>query len=284
MKRTRLAIVGFGRLGRACADAVRERGDLELVGVVRRPASARSLPAPWSRLPVVGHARDLDRIDVVLLCVPPGDCEAAAHELLQQRFALVECAQIDAPHLAGYHEALVELALRHRSRAMLGAGWDPGVLTMVQGAFETLIPRGHSRSTRRPAASLHHTAAAEGVDGVRGALAVEYPGGDGGNRRYVYVELARGASLPKVSAAILSDPAFVGEPTEIFQVDSVAALEEDAHGVLLERLGTAASGAHQSLLLEARGDPAALAARAMLDAASRLPRMAVGGYRYFLSI
>ncbi len=280
VKKTRVAIVGYGRLGRACAHAVREHHELELAGVVRRPASPRTLPEPFVRTPVVGHVRDLDRADVLLLCVPAGDSEAAARELLQQGHSIVECAQLDAERRDACYASLTDFARRHHARIVFGAGWDPGVFSLLRGAFEMLIPHGRTEFTRRPAATLHHTAAAAGVTGVKGALAVEHPGADGRLERYVYVELERGARHEQVAAAVAADPAFVGEPTQVFVVDSIAALEEEGHGVLLERLGTAASGAHQSLLLEARGDPVALAARTMADAAWRLPAQAIGGHRY----
>ncbi len=278
-KRTRVAIMGFGRLGRACFAAVREHRLLELAGVVRRGSA---VAAPSAHVPVVTHVRDLDRVDVVLLCVPTDASEAVARELLQQRLAVVECAQIEQDRLDAYCDSLADFAHRHRVRLMLGAGWDPGVLTLLRGGFDMLIPRGETRFTRRPAASLHHTSVARGAAGVVGALAVEHRGVDGQLQRYVYVELADGAKLEPVAASIAADPAFAGESTQVFAVDSIAALEEEGHGALLERIGTAASGAHQSLLLEVRGDPVALAARAMVDAAWRLPAQAVGGHRYRL--
>jgi diaminopimelate dehydrogenase len=54
--------------------------------------------------------------------------------------------------------------------------------------------------------------------------------------------------------------------------------------VLLERRGSGAQGAHPSLLFEGRFDPVMFAARAMLDAARRVPSLAPGGHRYDLSI
>jgi diaminopimelate dehydrogenase len=279
-QRTRVAIVGHGRLGRACVQAATNHAEVELAGVVLRPGAER--PASF-RVPVAGHVRDLERVDVVLMCVPPNDAHGVAGELLRQRFAVVECAAVDASRRADYHEALADLAARQRARIMLGAGWDPGMLGLIRGAFDLLIPSGRTLQARRPLASLHHTAAARGVEGVEDALAVEHPGADGSVQRYLYLQLGRGADSAKVEAAVAADPAFAGEVTQVFVVESIAALEEEAEGVLLERLGTAASGAHQSLLLEARGDAAVLAARVMLDAARRLPGLPVGGHRFNLA-
>jgi diaminopimelate dehydrogenase len=54
--------------------------------------------------------------------------------------------------------------------------------------------------------------------------------------------------------------------------------------VLLERRGTARSGAHQNLLLEARFHVPTFAARVMLDAARRLPYLRPGAHRYSIPL
>lgn len=282
--RVRVAIVGFGRLGRACAESIAERGELELVGVVVRPGAIRALPAPFARLARAEHIRDLGRVDVALLCVPPLDSEGVATALLQQGCAVLECAQVAPERREAYWSTLAHAALRHRTRAMTGAGWDPGALTLIRSAFGTLIPHGETSSHRRPPASLHHTAAAVEIDGVAAALAFEQPDATGGLRRYLYLETRHGADRAAVAAAVAADPAFAGEPTEVLFVDSVEALERDAQGVVLERRGTAARGHHQTLLLEARGDPAVLAARIMVDAVAALVRLPVGGHRYSMRL
>jgi diaminopimelate dehydrogenase len=264
MKRFRVAIIGFGRLGRACAQAIEEGADLELAGIVRRGQHVRELPA----------------VDTALVCVPAADTAGVVAALLQQRLPAVECAALEGAALESHHTGLLHAADRHRCRAVVGAGWDPGVLTVVRRAFEFLIPRGATQMTRRPAVPLHHTV--ESIAGVRAALALEQRAG-AERQRYVYVELAPGARLDAVRAAIAADPLFAGEHTELFAVDSVAALEAGAHGVLLERRGGGTHGAHPALLLEGRFDPVMFAARAMLDAARLLPQLAPGGHRYHLS-
>jgi diaminopimelate dehydrogenase len=260
----RAAIIGPGRLGRACAQAAVDFAELELAGTVQRG----------------GHVRDLGAVHVALVCVPTAAALEVAAALLQQRVAIVECAALDGHALQAHHAELARLAARHRSRAILGAGWDPGVLTILRRAFEMLVPHGTTELTRRPAMRLHHTIA-DAVPGVRAALATEQRAA-AGQQRYVYVELEPGARLDAVRSAIAADPAFSGEEMQVFPVESVAALEAEGHGVLLERRGSAAHGAHSSLLLEGRFDPIQLAARAMLDAARYAPGMSVGGHRYHL--
>ena len=169
--------------------------------------------------------------------------------------------------------------------AVVGAGWDPGILPLMRSAFEMLIPRGHTVFHRHPGLSLHHSAAVAGVSGVKGALAGEYRGDNGASQHYVYVELERNAEFAQVQAAIAADPLFAGEVLQVFQVAHLSELEdEDGFGVVLDRRGSATHGTHHSLLLEARFDPTAFSARIMLDAARKLPALRRGAHRYAIGL
>jgi diaminopimelate dehydrogenase len=280
MKRLRLAIVGFGALGRECALGLLDAGDLELAGVVRRAAAA--LPVPLHRVAVAAHLRDLKQVDAALLCVPPDAALGIAREILQQRLALVECARLEGHALQGYYDALDRAARNHRVAAIVGAGWDPGVLPLMRRLFEALIPRGQTLSEKHPGLSLHHSAIAAAIGGVKDALATEYRAPGGELQRYVYIELKKGADIGAVTRAIEADPLFVDAQSHVFAVPDLAALEAAGSGIVLERRATATAGHHESLLLEARFDAPMFAARVMLDAARGLAQLAPGAHRHAL--
>ncbi len=283
MRRQRLAVVGFGKLGSACVHALRECGDVELGGVVRRAGASGRLPAPLAAVPVATHLRDLGRIDAALLCVPPTAATAIARDALQLRVALIECAILEYAAAAAHYEAIATAARNHGVTAIVGAGWDPGMLPLLRQAFELLIPRGVTTTTTRPAVSLHHTEAVRSIKGVVDALVAEFHDAEQGLTRYVYAELAQGAAPAQVQAALDADPLFAGQRTLLFPVASVANLEQEGHGILLERRGTAARpGAHQNILFESRFDAATFAAQVMLDAARQLPELKPGLHRYSL--
>jgi diaminopimelate dehydrogenase len=280
MKRPRLAIIGFGALGRACALGLVEAADLELGGVVRRSGGA--LSAPLQRVAVATHLRDLERVDAALLCVPPDAALGTAREILQQRLPLVECARIEEHALQSYYDALDRAARNHRVAAIVGAGWDPGALPLLRRLFEALIPRGRTLSEKHPGLSLHHSAIAAAVGGVKDALATEHRAPGGELQRYVYVELKHGVDIGAVTRAIEADPLFVDAAVHVFAVADLAALQAAGSGIVLERRATATAGRHESLLLEARFDAPAFAARVMLDAARGLAQLAPGAHRHAL--
>jgi diaminopimelate dehydrogenase len=281
MSKVRIAIVGLGRLGRLCARLAHESPELDLVGVWRREASL-ALPMPEGLQPVraAGHISELGRVEAALVCVPTEAALSVVTELTQHRVPLVECATLEGSALEHYYERIDTIARDHRVPVMVGAGWNPGLLQHIEDLFEVLIPKGRTQLSTAPGVNLHHTEAARDIPGVRAALATEVRGAGGARQHYFYVELARGGEAEQVRAALAADPLFAGEDVLVFPVESVSALEQRGHGVLLERAGTAGAGVHDTLLLEGRFDPWAFTARAMLDAARRLPGMPRGLQRY----
>lgn len=285
MAKLQVAVIGLGQLGRACAEALIDDSELGLAGVVHRAEAPCTLPGRMQGFPSASHVRDLDGVHAALVCVPADAVLGVARELLQARIPIVECACFEGQALEAHHAVLNEAADNHRVAAVVGAGWDPGVLPLLRGAFEMLIPRGQTLFHRHPGLSLHHTAVVAGVPGVKDALAGEYPGENGSAQHYVYVELERGVALAPVQAVIAADPLFAGETIQVFQVQHLSELEgEEGLGVVLERRGVASHGPHQSLLLEARFDRTVFAARVMLDAVRKLPGLRRGAHRYALGL
>lgn len=282
-KRLQIAIVGPGRLGQACAQALLGDEALSLVGLVARGGSPVHLPGALRHFPVVTHIRDLAAVDLALVCVPSDVATEVAHDLLQSHVPLVECAQMRSRDLIEHHEALSGAANRYRVRAVLGAGWDPGIRPLLTQAFETLIPHGHSVEHDHPGLTLHHSAGVERLPGVQQALEGEVRASTGEPQRYVYVEIKRGADFAQVRNAVLADPVYAGETTQVFQMDSLADLEEaNGRGLVMERHAMPRPGIHASLILEARFDPTDFAAQVMLKATRKLPSLPVGAHPFRL--
>lgn len=275
MKKMQLAVIGLGSLGRKCVEALVSDPVSELAGVVRRPESAH---VSWLKAPAVTHISELNRVDAALICVPVDSVMGTAQALLQSRIPVVECARLHGDAFLDHKSEIHRAALNHKVPAIVGAGCDPGALSLFRSQFALLAPRGHTESRLHAGTSLHHTLAAAGIKGVRKALATELPTGDGSLQRYVYVELEPSADAAVVENAVVNDPLFLDEETRVFAVPSIAALEETNRGVTLERHAATGDAGHASFLLEARYDEAGLAARMMLAAARALPYLKAGAY------
>jgi diaminopimelate dehydrogenase len=212
------------------------------------------------------------------MCVPTKAVVDAASHILGHGIPIVECATLHGDAFHAHKDALKKLALHHQAAAIVGAGWDPGVLSMFRTWLALLTPGGTTETTHRPGVSLHHTVMAKSIAGVRDALCAERRASDGTVQRYVYVELEAGTDAEGVADTIRRDPLFVGEQTQVFAVESLASLEEEGRGVVLERRGSAGPLGHQHFVLEGRFDEAVMTAQVMVAAARALPGLQPGAY------
>lgn len=271
MAALRLAIVGYGKLGKACAEAIRHDENLSLAGIVRRPGyCSEPLPAGLQEVAVVDHISGLAHVDAALLCIPVERVVGSAHDLLQQGIPIIECATLHGQDFIEHKNAIDRLAIRHKVPAIVGAGWDPGALSLIRSLFALFCPHGHTELTRRPGINLHHSGIASAIPGVKGAMATEIRTADGKKQNYLYIELEEGSDAGQVEMALRNDPLFVGEQTFVFPVESISSMEDEGHGVLLERRGSAGGAEHQLFMLEARFSEYALSAQVMVTAAKAL--------------
>lgn len=144
MKKRQIAVIGLGRLGQRCAELLLDDPTLGLAGVVRRTPA----PLDWlGDLPVVGHFTELKQVDAALLCVPTDSVQGQARELLQHRIPLVECARLHGDAFIAHHGEMQRMAHLYRTTAIVGAGSDPGILSLFRSQFALLLPHGHTRSS-----------------------------------------------------------------------------------------------------------------------------------------
>jgi diaminopimelate dehydrogenase len=279
MKPLRLAIVGFGKVGQACAELIALSHDLTVGAFVRRPVSgAEGLPDHLRHIPLLTHVGQVREVDGALICVPTNAVMEAASQILQHGIPIVDCAILHGESFHAHKDAIHKLALHHRAPAIVGAGWDPGALSVFRSWLALLTPGGVIETMHRPGITLRHTVMAKSVVGVKDALCTEVRATDGRLERYVYVELEKGVNPDLVTQAIRADPLFLGEETQVFPLESLASLEQEGRGVVLDRRGSLQRLGRQHFMLEGRFDEVAVTAEVMLAAARALPDLDPGAY------
>ena len=235
MEKIKVAIVGYGNIGKYALEAVDAAEDMECVGIVRRNATKDGCPE-LSDLKVVSDITELGKVDVAILAAPTRSCEEYAKQYLAMGINTVDSYDIHTG-IVDYRRALMPIAKEHGTVAIISAGWDPGSDSVVRTMMESLAPKGLSYTNFGPGRSMGHSVCAKSKDGVKDALSMTIPVGEGIHRRMVYVELEEGAKLEDVTAAIKADPYFAHDETHVFAVDSVDALNDVGHGVNLSRKG-----------------------------------------------
>lgn len=255
----RIAILGYGNIGKAAEEAIKTAPDMTLAGVYH-------------------HNDCLDCIDadVVLISTPTREVQKFASVLAARGICTVDSFDIHG-QIWNLREALDAVCTVNKCVSVISAGWDPGTDSMVRALLMAMAPKGLTYTNFGPGRSMGHTVAAKAIKGVKNALSMTIPLGTGIHRRMVYIELEEGADFKTVEAAILADDYFAHDETHVIAVDSVDALNNVAHGVNLVRSGVSGETHNQRFEFNMEINNPALTGQIMVSAARAAMRMKARG-------
>ena len=276
MKKIRAAVVGYGNIGKYTLEALIEAPDMEVAGIVRRKG-AEDCPKELEGYKVVKDIRELDDVDVAILATPTRSVEAYAKDILALGINTVDSFDIHTK-IVELRRSLDAAAKAGGAVSIISAGWDPGSDSVVRTLMESLAPKGISYTNFGPGRSMGHSVCVRSKEGVKDALSMTIPVGQGIHRRMVYVELEEGANLDEVTAAIKADPYFANDETHVFQVDSVDALNDVGHGVNLVRKGVSGQTHNQLFEFNMKINNPALTAQVLVNVARASMRQQPGCY------
>ena len=245
MKKIRAAVVGYGNIGRYTVEALQAAADFEIAGIVRRQGN-KEKPAELADYDVVSDIRELKDVDVAILATPTRSCEEYARQILPLGINTVDSFDIHT-EIRGYRERLMQLNRETKTVSVIAAGWDPGSDSIVRTLMQGLAPKGLSYTNFGPGMSMGHSVCVRSKAGVKNALSMTIPLGEGIHRRMVYVELEEGAKLEEVTAAVKADPYFANDETHVFAVNSVDDVRDMGHGVHMVRKGVSGKTQNQRL-------------------------------------
>ena len=276
MKKIRAAVVGYGNIGKFTIEALEASADFEIAGVVRRKG-AEDKPAELAAYDVVKDIKELKDVDVAILATPTRSCEEYAKQILPLGINTVDSFDIHT-NIRGYRERLMEVNKQTGTVSVIAAGWDPGSDSIVRTLMQSLAPKSLSYTNFGPGMSMGHSVCVRSKEGVKNALSMTIPLGEGIHRRMVYVELEDGAKLEDVTAAIKADPYFANDETHVFAVESVDAVKDMGHGVHLVRKGVSGKTQNQRLEFNMSINNPALTAQVLVNVARASMRQQPGCY------
>lgn len=276
MKKIRAAVVGYGNIGHFSVQALEAAPDFEIAGIVRRQGD-KDKPLELTPYEVVDDITKLKDVDVAILATPTRLCPDYAEKIVALGINTVDSFDIHTSIL-DYRTRQMENCKKAGRVSVISAGWDPGSDSIVRVLLESLAPKGLSYTNFGPGMSMGHSVVARSKKGVKNALSMTIPLGEGIHRRMVYVELEDGASLDEVTAAIKADPYFASDETHVFQVSSVDDVRDMGHGVHLVRKGVSGKTQNQRLSFDMSINNPALTGQVLVNVARASMRQQPGCY------
>lgn len=268
-------MVGYGNIGRFTVEALEAAPDFEIAGVVRRRVT--EIPEELSKYKVVTDIKDLGKVDVAIMATPTREVEKYALQYLAMGINTVDSFDIHTliPEL---RKTLGEAARKAGRVSVISAGWDPGSDSIVRTLMEAAAPKGLTYTNFGPGMSMGHSVCVKSKEGVRDALSMTMPMGDGVHRRMVYVELEDGARLEDVAKAVKEDAYFASDETHVMAVESVDAVKDMGHGVHMVRKGVSGKTQNQRFEFNMTINNPALTAQLLVCVARASMRLAPGAY------
>ena len=276
MKKIREAVVGYGNIGRYSIEALEAAPDFEIAGIVRRNG-AENKPAELAAYEVVKDITELKDVDVAILATPTRSVEEHARKILAMGINTVDSFDIHTS-IRDLRATLMPIAKEHHAVSVISAGWDPGSDSIVRTLMQSLAPKGLTYTNFGPGMSMGHSVCVRSKAGVKNALSMTIPKGEGIHRRMVYVELEDGAKLEDVTKVIKADPYFAHDETYVMEVPSVDEVRDMGHGVNLVRKGVSGKTQNQLLEFDMKINNPALTGQVLVNVARASMRQQPGCY------
>ena len=175
-KPIKIGIYGYGNLGRGVEAAIKQNPDLTLVAVfTRRDPATVKLQTP--DVPVVAADKVLEyqkKINVMILCGGSAtDLPVQTPELVKY-FNVVDSFDTHA-NIPAHFDAVNRAALAGGHLALISAGWDPGLFSMMRVLSDAVLPEGKTYTFWGRGVSQGHSDAIRRIKGVKDARQYTVP-------------------------------------------------------------------------------------------------------------
>lgn len=278
MLKAKVAIIGFGNVGKEVMETVIESPDMEVAGIVEVPPKVEYLKGKLHDFPVTSSVEELDSVDIAILAVDSRCVPQLAPQYLGKGINTIDAFDIHGDSVIKLREELTSVARAHDAVAIISAGWDPGTNSVVRTIMQIIAPKGITYTNYGPGMSMGHTVAAKAVEGVVDAVSLTIPEGTGIHKRLVYVKIKPDYDFKKIEEAIKNDSYFNHDTTIVFNVDDIENLIDMGHGVHIERKGASGRTHNQRMEFIMQVTNPAATAQVMVSAARASLKQKPGAY------
>lgn len=267
MEKIKVAIIGYGNIGRGVELAVQSSPDMELSAVLSR----RDPSTVKTRTDVqVLSVSDIDslkgKIDVVILCGGSATDLPVQGPQYAEMFNTVDSFDTHAK-IPEYFAAVDRAAKAGGNVSVISAGWDPGMFSLNRVYAEAIVPdgegytfwgrgvsQGHSDAIRRIEGVLdarqYTVPVPEAVDAVRSGTCPTLTARQK-HRRDCFVVAAEGADLERIRREIVTMPNYFADYDTTVTFITAEEMKRNhsgmPHGGFVIRTGKTAGGAEQSI-------------------------------------
>lgn len=174
MANIRVAIVGYGNLGKSVEKLIGQQPDMELAGVFSRREALDTLDPDTPVLPVAEFGGHTDKFDVAVLCLGSAtDIPEQAPEFI--RHANTVDTYDNHRDVPRHRAEMDRVARENGTVAVVSTGWDPGMFSLNRTIGQALLPGGQQQTFWGPGLSQGHSDAVRRIEGVKKGVQYTIP-------------------------------------------------------------------------------------------------------------
>lgn len=268
----KIAIAGYGNLGRGVENAVSAAEDCELTALFTRrdPAGITTRTG----IPVYAMedaVKKKEQIDVMILCGGSANDLPLQTPELAKHFNVID--SFDTHARIPEHFAAVDAASRSAKKvSMISVGWDPGMFSLNRCYGQAILPNGRDYTFWGKGVSQGHSDAIRRIPGVKDAKQYTIPiesalesvrAGENPelstrekHLRECFVVAEEGADLAAIENAIITMPNYFADYDTTVHFITEEELKRDhsgiPHGGMVFRCGTTGAGNENRHIIEYR--------------------------------
>lgn len=167
---TKIAILGYGNLGRGVECAIKNSSDMELVAVFTRRAPS-TVKIQTAGVPVVKAdeaEKWVGKIDLLIICGGSATDLPVLTPKFAKLFNVID--SFDTHARIPEHFANVDAAAKAAGNiAMISVGWDPGLFSLNRVYAESILANGKDYTFWGKGVSQGHSDAVRRIEGVKNA-------------------------------------------------------------------------------------------------------------------
>ncbi len=243
----RIAIVGYGNLGKGVECAIKQNPDTELYAVFSRraPETVKTLTGAKVYLldDIINHK---DNIDTVIICGGSATDLPTQTPELAKHFNVID--SFDTHAKIPEHFSNVDAAAKQGGNtAMISVGWDPGMFSLNRLYAEAILPDGKDYTFWGKGVSQGHSDAVRRIEGVLDARQYTIPVDEAVDRvrkgenpelstrdkhiRECFVVAEDGADKERIENEIKTMPNYFADYNTIVHFISAEEMKRDHSGI-----------------------------------------------------
>ena len=170
----RVAIIGYGNLGRGVEFALRQNPDMKLVGVFTR----RAPETVETQGAIAYHMNELlakkEEIDVCILCGGSATDLPVQTPEITKNFNTIDSFDTHAK-IPEHFAKVNQVAKENHQVSVISTGWDPGLFSLNRLYAQSILPQGETYTFWGKGVSQGHSDALRRIDGMADATQYTIP-------------------------------------------------------------------------------------------------------------